>query len=462
MSSILKRVGLNGLLLIFLLSGLNTPAFSKDKTAETNPTRISAEELLTSPFAKFFKEHKYQKALNAINELSQKYPDDPLILRYQALTFEELGRRKEAVILYQKLLSQNPEHAPTRMFLGRAYRHQGKSEAAVEEFRKASLHAKEESYRGWAQAELNRMRLGVKKPPKRKRFYFVGKGGMAYDSNPLLLPNDKSLIRPGIEKRGIDYLMNWTAGYAPLLRRSARIDLLYIGQETLHNGGAEKVNFHSEGFAVDTKKRQIFWNRVFLFGGRYDFKANFLTDSLFSVSNRFYLSAATSFYKRTRTQFFSRFNILNFGPDGSDPSQTSRDGFRTGVGITQYFYTADLKRFFFVKEELNLNESRGENFDRRGVLSRVGIHTPVDFIKKMDWDASGGFDYGAYHDFTSLSTLNIEEREDARWDMYTALTYHWTKQFATRSFYRFIKSNNRNNFFDRDRHLAGVEVIFGL
>ena len=462
MKSILKRIGLIGFSFIFLLSGFNTPVFSKNKTAETNSTRISSKEFLSGSFAKFFKAHKYQKALKAIEELSKQYPDDPLILRYRALTLERLDRRKEAVAIYQKLLAQDPEHAPTRIALGRAYRRQGKGKAATLEFRQASLHSKKQVYRKWAQVELNRMRLGIRKPTRRKRFYFVGKLGVAYDSNPLLLPNDKSLIRPGVEKRGIDYLMSWTAGYAPFLRRDARVDLLYIGQETLHNGGADRVNFHSEGFAVDAKKRQILGNRMFLFGGRYDFKANFLTDNLFSVSNRFYLSAATSFYKRTRTQFFSRFNILNFGRDGSDPTQTSRDGFRTGIGITQYFYTADLKRFFFIKEELNLNESRGENFDRRGVLSRIGIHTPVDFIKKMDWDASGGFDYGEYHDFTSLSTLNIEEREDARWDIYTALTYHWTKQFATRGFYRFIKSNNRNNFFDRDRHLAGAEVIFGL
>ena len=462
MTLILKKVGSGGLLFIFLFSSFNIPAFSADESTQVSSMHISSKEFLASPFAKFFKEHKYQEALKAIEQLSNQYPDDPLILRYRALTLEKLGRRKEAVAIYQKLLAQDPEHAPTRIALGRAYRHQGKREAAAQEFRKASLHSKKQIYQKWAQTELNRMRLGVKKPSKRKRFYFVGKTGMNYDSNPLLLPNDKSLIRPGTKKEGIDYLMNWTAGYAPLLRRDSRIDLLYIGQETLHNGRADRVNFHSEGFAVDTKKRKIFWNRAFLFGGRYDFKANFLTDNLFSVSNRFYLSAATSFVKRTKTQFFGRFNVLNFGKDGSDPSQTSRDGFRTGIGITQYFYTADLKRFFFVKEELNLNEARGENLDRRGVLSRIGIHTPVDFIKKMDWDTSAGFDYGEYHDFDSLSTLNTERRQNARWDMYTALTYHWTKRFATRAFYRFIKSNNRNNFFDRDRHLAGGEVIFGL
>ncbi len=449
--------------LALFLSGLAFAVSNEDASkTEARPQPLSSEEFLSSPFAKFFKEHQYQKALDALKELSQKYPNDSLILRYQALTLEELGRHKEAMDLYRKLRSQNPEHTPTRIFLGRAYVRQGKGEAAAREFRWVLLHSKEEVYRGWAQAELNRLRLGVKKPAKQKRFYFVGKGGIAYDSNPLFLPDDKSLSQPGTQKRGADYLMDWTAGYTPLLRRDSRIDLLYMGQETLHNPDASRVNFTSQGFALDAKKRRLFGHRAVLFNGRYDLRGNFLRSKTFSLSNRFFLGADTSFWRRTRTHLYSRFNVLNFGPDGSIPSQTSRDGFRFGVGFTQYFYTADLKRFFFIKEEFNLNETRGNNFDRRGVLSRIGLHTPVDFLKKMDWDTSGGFDYGAYPDFSSLSALNLEEREDASWDIYSAFTYHWTPRFATRTFYRFLKSNNRNNFFDRDRHLAGGEVIFAV
>ena len=449
--------------LILFLTILTPSAFPNDKAAPSPSTTISSKEFLSSKFSKYFKAHQYQKALDALKPLSKKYPKDPLLIRYQALTLQRLGRREEAITLYQKLLSENPKHAPTRIFLGRAYLRQGKNKLAAEEFRGVLLHSKEKTYRRWAQAELNRLRLGVKKSPRKKRFYFVSKFGIAYDSNPLLVPNDKSLRAPGGKKRGMDYLMSWTAGYKLRARKDSRIDLIYRGQESLHSpSAASRVNFHSHGFAVDAKKRHLFGRRAVLFNGRYDFRSNFLRSRLFSISNRFFLGADTSLTRRTRTHVYSRFNLLNFGPDGSDPSQTSRDGFRMGIGFTQYFYTSDLQRYFFVKEEFNLNESRGENFDRRGVLSRVGIHTPVDFLKKMDWDLSGGFDYGDYHDFTSFSSLNTEERDDARWDIYTALTYHWTRKFATRTFYRFIKANNRNNFFDRDRHLAGGEVIFAI
>ena len=425
---------------------------------------ISSQEFLSSPFAKFFKQHQYQKALDVLTELSRKYPDDPIILRYEALTLERLGRTQEAISIYQRILAKHPNLASARFFLGRAYVSKGQYQAAAEEFRRVTdTQAKE--YRGWAHAELNRLQRGVlkrkSKPGKKKskRFYLTGKSGIAYDSNPLLMPKDPGL-RSGKIKKGTDFLMDVTAGYAPVLRPDFRIDLLYIGQETLHDSRTSRVNFHSHGFALNAKERHFFGRQAFLFGERYDFRSNFIKGDLFSISNRFFLSADTSFFRRMRSHFYTRFNILNFGPDGSLPSETSRDGFRMGIGFTQYFYSASRRRFLFVKEEFNLNETRGDNFDRRGLLSRIGIHTPVDFFKKLDLDVSGGFNLGAYPDFSSLSRLDLEERQDEGWDIYSGLTYHWRPWFATRTFYRFVKSANRNNFFDRDRHMAAGEVIF--
>ncbi len=445
---------------LFLILFLSSSASAK---SENKSKHVSSKEFLASPFAKAFKAHQYQKALQALEKMRKKYPNDPLVLRYQALTLERLGRTQEATAAYQKLLSRHPDEPSARIFLGRTYAKRKNYKAAAEEFRRVIRSGAAKKYRGWAQSELNRLQPGVKKRvPKKKPFYFVGKLGTAYDSNPLLLPDDRDLRARGARKNGVEYLMQWNAGTSALSRHDTRIDLLYLGQQTLHNGRASDVNFHSEGFALDAKKRRFFGRRAVLFGGRYDFRANFLRDKLFSVSNRFFLSADTSLVRRTRTHLYTRYNILNFGPDGSNPSRTSRDGFRFGVGVTQYFYTADLRRYFFVKEEFNLNETRGENFNRRGVLSRVGIHTPLDFLKKMDWDVSGGFDYGAYPDFSSLSSLDLEKREDARWDIYTGLTYHWRPRLATRLFYRFIKSNNQNNFFDHNRHMAGGEVIFSI
>ena len=366
---------------------------------------------------------------------------------------------RSAIKIYKKIVSKHPHLASARFFLGRAYAGKGQYEAAAGEFRKV-MQTQEKEYRAWAHAELNRLQRGVRKK-KSKRFYLTTKSGIVYDSNPLLMPSDASL-RSGKIKKGTDFLMDVTAGYVPVLRPDLRVDALYIGQETLHDSRTSRVNFHSHGFALAAKERHFFGRQAFLFGERYDFRSNFLKSNLFSISNRFFLSADTSFIKRTRTHLYTRFNILNFGPDGSLPSETSRDGLRTGIGVTQYFYSPSRKRFLFIKEEFNLNETRGDNFDRRGLLSRVGIHTPVDFFKKTDLDVSGGFNFGGYHDFSSLSTLDLEERQDRGWDIYSGLTYHWRPWLATRTFYRFMNSKNQNNFFDRDRHMAGGEIIFSV
>ena len=140
-----------------------------------------------------------------------------------------------------------------------------------------------------------------------------------------------------------------------------------------------------------------------------------------------------------------------------------RDGYRGGLGLVQYFYTAeDLRTYFFVKEEVSFADTRGDNFNRAGSLTRLGVHGPLDFLGPVTFDASTGFDYGAYPDFSSLSTLDRNERRDLRMDVYTDLTYYWKPDLATRVFYRYINSENDNGFYDRDRHIAGVEVVFSI
>ena len=430
--------------------------------AEESRSLISKEAFLSSDFPSLFKARQFQKALDAVDALRKKYPDDPLILRYRALTFDKLGRHKEAIAAYREILSRDPNHVPAHLFLGLAYARAGKSAEAAKELRWVTEHSASGEYRHWAEAQLARIRQKKISKKVAKKPYLFGKTGVSYDSNPLLVPDDKSLSSRSKEA-GADFPINLTLGYPLVLNKEFRLDALYITQTMLHDGGAEAVDFTSQGFALDAKKRTSLGNRTFLFGGRYDLKANFLRSDLFSVINRFLLSADTSFWRRTRTHTYGRLSYSNYGPDGSTPAVTSRDGTRGGLGVVQYFYTTgDFKSYLFAKQEVSFAETRGDNFDRIGSLSRLGLHGPLGFVKRTDYDVSTGFDYGTYPEFSSLSALDLSERRDLRLDLYGALTYHWRRDLATRGFYRFINSDNQNDFFDRDRHIAGVEVIFSL
>ncbi len=430
-------------------------------SADVSKKEISPEEFTSSPFARFFKEGDHARALDAIEVLANEYPDDPLVARYHALVLDRLGRSEEAVAIYQKLLREDPQHVPTHFFLGQAYLHRGDRSAAGKEWQWVIQNSPVEEYRRWAQAQLDSLRTErAGKGTIARRVYLFGNAGVEYDSNPLLKPKEKALAAPGNEKQGVRFSLNLGLGYRLVVQPDFRVDLIYTGRESFHDKSARDVDFTSQEVALDAKKRTTLFNRETILGSRYDLLVGFLRSDLFSVINRLTLSSDVRLTPRTRTVLSNRFSIQAFGPDGSNPPQTSRDGVANDLGVTQYFYTADFRRYFFVGEELNLDWTRGGNFRRRGVATRLGIHTPMPLVEKTDLDVAGGFDYGTYPDFTSLSTLDVRRRQDANWDFYAAITHTWTPRLATRGFYRFVGANNRNDFFEYERHIAGVQVLF--
>ncbi len=432
--------------------------------AADNTLFISKEEFLSSDFSKFFKKKEFQKALAVLEGLLKKYPGDPLILRYRALTLDKLSRRQEAIAAYREILSKNKNHVPTHLFLGLAYARDGKLDEAARELRWVVANSASENYRHWAQAQLTRLERMKKKAIKKveRRLYLTGKTGVYYDSNPLLVPNDSRLSsRP--KKEGADFPVDLSVGYPMILEKDMRVDALYVGRALLHDRGADQIDFNSQGFALNAKKRAFFGRRAVLFNARYDFRANWLRSDIFSTVNRFLLSAETFFWKKIKTRVYTRFSYSDYKNDGSIPSISSRDGYRGGLGVVQYFYTTeDLRSYFFVKEEISFADTQGNNFNREGSLTRLGVHGPLDCLGPVTFDASTGFDHGSYPDFSSLSALDLNERRDLRLDVYTSLTYHWKPNLATRAFYRYINSDNDNGFYERDRHIAGVEVVFSI
>lgn len=446
--------------ILLLVLAVSVSTFS---VAIAAPARISSEELLASPFARAFKAGRSTDALAALDALLARHPDDPLLLRYRAATLSRLGRTGEAIGVYQALLARHPGDVAAHLFLGRAYARHGQAAQAVAQWRWVVQHSPSGDYRRWAQQSLDhlRVRAGRAKRSKRQRPYLVGKTGVRSDSNPLLKPNDKSLASPGNEKAGGAAFVDLSVGYPLVLARDARLDVLYIGQHTFQDANTDRVNFLSEGMALDAKRRVRVGARPVLLGARYDLRASFLRSDLFSFLNRVLLSADTSFSPHTRTHVYGRVGVVNVGPDGPEPSQTSRDGVRSGLGVTEYLYSRDFRSYLFIKQEANLQAARGSNFDRDGWLSRIGVRTPAPLLpKRTDLDLSLGFDLGTYPKFVSRSSLDPTRRRDARLDVYTALTHHWNPALATRLSYRFINGDNRNDFYDRERHLVTAEVIF--
>ena len=456
----LCQKGCSLLVVLAFLAGFECSGLADEEERRPSGSQIPSEEFIASPFAEFFKAGDYPRALEALEALAKQHPDDPLIVRYRALVLDRLGRYDEALALYQQLLTHDPNHVPTRYFLAQTYHHKGEKEKAIGEWSWIVQNSPSKEYRQWAKEDLDRVGIRLAQPFERKRFYLFGNIGTEYDSNPLLKPNDKALATPGDEKQAERLSLNLGLGYRMVMRPDFRLDVAYTARQSFHTQDLDEVNFTSQELALDARKRVEIWNRDVTLGSRYDLRAGFLNSNLFSWDNQLTLSSDVRFTPRTRTYAYHRFTGSEFGPDGSNPPQTSRDGFYYDVGSTQYFYSPDFRRYLFIGEEFELAQTRGANFTRRGTSTRLGFHSPVPRVSKTDLDTSVGFRWGEYPRFVSLSSLDRATRVDNNWDFYVAFTHHITPRLATRLFYRQANANNRNDFFEYDRHVAGVQVLF--
>jgi len=430
-----------------------------------NTQTISTEAFLKSDAGRLLQAGKYEEALGALKDLQQEYPHDPLLMRYEAIALDRSGKSKEAIAIFKQLLKKDIDHLAIRYFLGQAYARAGKTKAALKEFHQVAAEGKGSTYGQWALKALDKVESvteAAKSSASIQRWYIVARYGWEYDSNVKLRPNDESIVTDTDEKAGRQSL-GLKVRYRAYSKKDTAVDLIYSTSQTFHDNSLNEFNFHSEEFGIHGRRRVDAWGKDVILGARYDLLVGFLEDDLFSNRSRWRLSADTQLSKRTRMIVYDNISVANYGPDGSEPAKTSRDGFYNEVGISHFWYSKNFKSYLFVTQELNNAQTRGQNFDEIGSTSRIGVHAPLGKkLKRFTVDASTGLNLGFYPNFSSISTFDQSRRRDINWDLYSALTYRVTDQLAVRGFYRYMSGENQNNFYDYDRQVGGVQLIYSV
>lgn len=428
--------------------------------AEDGKNEITAEAFVASDAGKYFQTGDYEKSLDAIQQLLSRYPKDPLLRRYQAISLDRLGQSDKAVEIFKDLLLDLPDHVPTHYFLGQAYLRQGKQKEASSEWQWIVDRQDGSIYQSWAGDSIARLgdTRGVSEVTARiPRLNLIARYGYEYDSNVILKPDDGSVSTSQDHNAGRQVL-DLGLRYRAYSRRDLAVDFLYGVSQTIHDDSLNEFNFHSEEFGANIRKAFKAGGRNYVAGLRYDFLMGFLETNLFSVKNRWVVSIESRFSKRTRTVFFDRMMAANYGPDGFDPGRTSRDGFYNDIGVTHYFYSSDFRQYVYLRQEFNSGHARGDNFETIGTTTRIGVHVP--FSKKLDLDSSVGLETVFYPYFSSTSVRDSSRRRDLVWDLYTAMTYYLTPQLGLRGFYRWIDGQNQNNLFEYKRHIGGAQLIY--
>jgi len=449
-----------------MVSGLLTgPGWADEPAAATTAApeveSIGAGVFIESSFAEHFLSGEYPQALEALETLAERYPDDPMILRYRAVVLDRLGQFEDALALYDELLTHQPNHVPTRFFRAQTYYRSGQKDRAVKEWNWVIEHSDAPQYRQWSQELLDQLGVRAERPPERRRLYMFGNVGWEYDSNVILKSNDGGAAVGG-DPNASRLTTNLGFGYRLLQEPDRRATLTYTTRQSLNDDSLNEFNFTAQEAALNAERRVDLWDRDVDLGFRYELDAGFLDGDLFSLSNRFRLSANSRLTPRTRTYVYNRFSVSDYGPDGRNPPQTSRDGFYYDAGLTQYFYTGDRRTYVYLGEEFELDETRGANFTRRSYTTRVGLHVPVpeDLLPRTEFDTNVGLEVAQYPRFTSRSSRDRERRHNEDWTMYFALTHRIRPRLRARVFYRYINANNRNDIYQYDRHVAGTQLLF--
>lgn len=437
-----------GLLIIFVRAGV-----SYAQREESG--RITADDFLRSQFARLFKGADYEEALRAIDELAQIYPEDPLVIRYRAIVLDQLGRSREALQLYDRLRAQDPSHVPTRFFMANAYYREGKVNEAVSEWGWVVQNSDEEFYRLRAKEMLDRAVLA---PPAPQNIFVTGRLGWAFDSNVILKSND-SVLGFGLDPDANRYSIDLNVGYRLLQNPTERVRAIYGFRQSLHDDSLSEFNFMDHSVTLDAAKRMEILGKDSRIDAAYDLATGFLDRDLFSVMNQWSVNVDSLLAPRVRTGLKNQFRVTDFGPDGFDPARTSRDGFEYEVGVNGYVYSSDYTRYVVVGQDLVLSKTRGDNFNYGGTETSAGFHTPVPHIPRTDLDVYGSFTWKRYPDFVSISADDPRRRADKNWSFYSALTRRITDEMAVRVFYQWVNADNRNDFFQYDRHIWGIEVL---
>ena len=87
--------------------------------------------------------------------MSQTYPEDTVIKRYIGACLERLRQSDEAMVVFQDILSQNPNDLPSRQYLGKIYLKKGEFEKAEKEFLFLAAQSEEQTFSSFAQSQLD-------------------------------------------------------------------------------------------------------------------------------------------------------------------------------------------------------------------------------------------------------------------------------------------------------------------
>jgi len=404
-----------------------------------------------------FRAGDFADALQGFRELAEAHPNDPVILRYLAITLDRLGEYEEAISIFRRVLVLAPESIATHYHLGVTYYKARLAEQSVSMFEQVLTQAQESQYAELAKAYLQAIadqRAKLARPGAPRRWGLFAQIAVQHDDNIPAAPDDPRFFQGEREGNrlgsyvGIDFnfLRNarWTGtaevyGYASFYE-----DEFFEPFDTRQYGGSLSLqrtfkwgktpgtwNLRVEGFTVDLNQES--YSRT----GQAKFIMSFrLAD-------------------RTVTNIYASYTNDDFENDGFDPAISSRDAddYLAGLSLKQYFGAQQAN--IWVGLDAQENRAEGVNFQFDAWQARMGTQLPLFW--KLQLDLSLIYREEDYPNF-----LGSVPRKNERLEVWLGLSRWFGKHFRARLSYAWRDEESTYESLTYDRNTWGLELSYVL
>lgn len=437
-----RRVRIHGLALAGLLAGLSA-------SHAAAPMRF-----VETAGARAFEQGRFRDAVAEFEKLRVTNPDNVLVLRYLAMSYDRVGRIADALTLYAQALQRAPQHVALLYHSGETLYRAHYAEDARRHFRLVLEYGPDTEYAAKARAYLDTLANQVaarQSPGAPRRFGVYLELGAQRDEYAYTAADGVTREETETE-RMTEYLsLEWY-----LLRRGdwvANVDVSGYGAQYLGDEEGRKDLWQYAAGALLQRSGRLgaipvtASLRACQQWVRFDGGPDYSESSIGTAALQLGLTG------RTSTRLYYRYTDDRFEEDGFDAAYSSRDADHHVGGLQHTVYLMDRRAWVMLGVEYQDNEAEGANFVYEGPQYEASCSVPLPLGVRAEF----GYTYGE-EDYTSFAGPVARETTRREWS--GALSRWFGRAVLARLTYREVDEDSTLSSLSYDRRGYGVTVAY--
>ncbi len=400
------------------------------------------------------------QALQEINQLLTKKPNDVLLLRLKGICLIKLNKTNQAVKILQKAVNIDPNNIAARFYLAKALTYQGNILEPIDILNFIQEKAPNSPYAKMAEKIIPKLRSTaiIKNPlDKKKRWNIYGNIALEYDDNVpsrsraednTVTDSFRPVISGAFEYRFIDQNIddkNFTLG--------ARHSLYYSWHE---KNKFSSYDLKANSSDIFYKKNGMFSDLPYSIEITGNYSNTRLGDKHYSDTAGISSSVSVEWYKKA--VLIPNYSITweDFKNDTSEPEKYSLDSITHSIGLEHYLQLLNDKLMWGLGYQYRNSNADGNQFD----MDSHNIFTSFDLALPHDISLGTRIDY-TNSDYTKYDPE--PKRLDKIITVNTALTYPLKKdRVFLKIGHTYLRSQSERSFSDYKRNILSISLGFYL